>query len=92
VLVDANLCRYCAAKTKIQKTLIVSSIVDSVRESAPIGGFIKRIGSGEWIEVRRSQRLCFVCEAISLPSLSLFLSHATTKTGDSAAREKVRRR
>lgn len=50
VLVDANLDRYAETKSKIQKTLIVSSIIDSVREAA-VGGFVKRDAVLGWVEV-----------------------------------------
>ncbi|CAB9502262.1 Nitrilase family, member 2 [Seminavis robusta] len=52
ILVDANLAKYSAAKSKYDKTLIVSSIVDAVREAAQMGGFIKMdTKTKKWIEV-----------------------------------------
>lgn len=41
VLVEANLEKYTATKSKFQKTIIIASIVESVREAATLGGFIK---------------------------------------------------
>jgi hypothetical protein len=42
--------RYSKATTKLDKSLIVSSIVDTVRQASPHGGFIKKQG-GCWFEV-----------------------------------------
>jgi hypothetical protein len=42
--------RYSKATTKLDKSLIVSSIVDTVRQLSPGGGFIKKQG-GCWYEV-----------------------------------------
>jgi hypothetical protein len=42
--------RYSKAMTKIDKSLIVSSVVDTVRQASPDGGFIKKQG-GCWFEV-----------------------------------------
>lgn len=42
ILVDANLNKYSSTKSKMQKTLIVSSIVDAVRSASKIGGFVKQ--------------------------------------------------
>ena len=49
-LVDERLDEYCKATTKIAKSVIVSEIVDSVREASPNGGFVKEI-DGRWFEV-----------------------------------------
>jgi hypothetical protein len=48
--VSMNLERYSKATTKLDKSLIVSAIVDSVRQAAPDGGFIKKTGE-VWFEV-----------------------------------------
>jgi hypothetical protein len=48
--VSMNLERYSKATTKLDKSLIVSSIVEAVRQASPEGGFIKRQG-GCWFEV-----------------------------------------
>lgn len=53
VLVDANLDRYSACKSKFEKTLVVSSIIDTVRESSKIAGFVKQDPvTKDWTEVR----------------------------------------
>ena len=52
ILVETNLEKYSAAKTKFDKSLIVSSIVDAVREAGQGGGFIKQdIKTQTWVEV-----------------------------------------
>ncbi|CAB9502990.1 Nitrilase family, member 2 [Seminavis robusta] len=52
VLVNASLERYSATKSKMEKTLIVTSIVDSVREASPSGGFVKQDPKTKsWYEV-----------------------------------------
>lgn len=43
--------KYSNAKNKYEKTLIVSSIVDEVRERSPQGGFVKQEPDGLWYEV-----------------------------------------
>jgi len=50
-MIESNLERYSNAKSKIEKTLVVSNIVDSVRETSPCGGFVKREDEGRWYEV-----------------------------------------
>lgn len=42
--------KYEAAQSKLDKSLIVSTIVDSVRRATPNGGFVKEI-DGVWYEV-----------------------------------------
>jgi len=49
-LIQANLKQYSEAATKLAKSLIVSAIVDTVRQSSPDGGFVKQEG-GVWYEV-----------------------------------------
>ena len=49
-LIEAHLDKYEKATSKIDKSLIVSSIVDSVREASPNGGFVREDG-GRWFEV-----------------------------------------
>jgi hypothetical protein len=48
--VSMNLERYSKATTKLDKSLIVSSIVDTVRQASPDGGFLKK-QVGCWFEV-----------------------------------------
>lgn len=50
VIVKMHLERYSKAANKFEKSLIVSQVVDSVRESSPGGGFIKE-ARGRWYEV-----------------------------------------
>ena len=48
----ANLDRYSEASTKLEKSTIVSSILQTVRSQSPEGGFIKLDpASGTWQEV-----------------------------------------
>ena len=49
-IIDSNLEEYGKASTKLEKTSIVSSIVDDVREASPEGGFV-RCERGQWYEV-----------------------------------------
>jgi len=49
-MIEANLHKYSLATTKLEKSLIVSSIVQNVRESSPDGGFVKQ-EEGIWYEV-----------------------------------------
>jgi hypothetical protein len=52
VLVDANVDRYAAATNKMQKSMIVSSIVETVNEAAGAGGFVKRdSATNRWLHV-----------------------------------------
>lgn len=41
---------YSKAETKVDKSLLVSEIVDSVRGMSPNGGFVKKFGN-QWMEV-----------------------------------------
>ena len=41
---------YDEAPTKLEKTVIVSTILDDVRTASPNGGFIKKY-NGQWFEV-----------------------------------------
>jgi hypothetical protein len=50
-IIRQSLPRYNAAKTKMEKSLIVTSIVDAVRDSSPNGGFIKQDRNGMWYDV-----------------------------------------
>lgn len=52
VTIGMNLQRYLSASSKIEKTLVVMSIVDTIRESSPEGGFVKQHPTtGRWFEV-----------------------------------------
>jgi hypothetical protein len=48
--VERTLEQYSAASTKLEKSQIVSGIVDSIRESSRYGGFVKE-EDGRWFEV-----------------------------------------
>ena len=50
-LINQAMEQYSQAKNKYEKTLIVSSIVDEVRERSPGGGFVKQESDGFWHEV-----------------------------------------
>jgi hypothetical protein len=50
VAVEFAIDRYSEASTKIEKSLVVSKIVESIREKSPDGGFVKK-ESGRWFEV-----------------------------------------
>ena len=50
-MVAMNLPRHVQAKTRMEKTLLVDSIVDQIREASPNGGFIKKDSDGHWYEV-----------------------------------------
>lgn len=49
-MIEASLPRYSRAATKLEKSAIVSSIVDAVRHASPDGGFIKQ-DKGTWFRV-----------------------------------------
>ena len=49
-IIELNLPKYNEAKSKVDKSLIVSSIIESIRESSPHGGFVKE-ENGQWFEV-----------------------------------------
>ncbi|CAB9506441.1 Nitrilase family, member 2 [Seminavis robusta] len=49
-LVDENLQKYAEASSKLEKSLIVSAIIEDIRMSSPEGGFVK-CEKGRWYEV-----------------------------------------
>lgn len=49
-LVQSNLERYQSAESKKDKTMIVSSIVDSIRSTSPPGKFVRKQKDGRWYE------------------------------------------
>ena len=52
MLIQESVERYEQSETKLEKSIIVSQIIESVREGCPEGGFVKRdIKSGRWYEV-----------------------------------------
>jgi hypothetical protein len=51
-LVETFLPAYAKASCKVEKSVVVSNIVDAVRRSSPNGGFVKQDEvSGNWMEV-----------------------------------------
>lgn len=49
-MIEMNLAKYKDAKSKNDKSYIVSSIIDSIRDASPHGGFVKE-DNGKWYEV-----------------------------------------
>ena len=49
-LVNSKLDEYSMARSKLQKSAIVTDIVDMIRRGSPEGGFVKE-KNGEWYEV-----------------------------------------
>lgn len=49
-LIAKQLPKYAAAQTKREKSKVVSLIVDTIRNSSPLGGFVKQV-NGKWVEV-----------------------------------------
>ena len=43
--------KYAKATTKIEKSIIVTEIVEMVRDKTPDGGFVKKMADGNWYEV-----------------------------------------
>ena len=52
-LIQASLGQYIISSTKVEKTLLVTSIIKLIEQSSPEGGFIKRI-NGAWYKVSSS--------------------------------------
>ena len=50
--VQEALTRYSQAESKVEKSILVSQIVDAVRKASPLGGFVKQLDEdGLWYEV-----------------------------------------
>jgi hypothetical protein len=49
-IVESKMDVYSQAKTKLEKTVIVSQIIDGVRQTQPAGGFLREEDE-EWVEV-----------------------------------------
>lgn len=71
-LVQARLQDYSNATTKLEKSTIISSIVDQVRQNSGLGGFVKKdplTGSisecGDFIAVSRNRRFVAAFAAMS---------------------------
>ena len=50
-MIDEQIDTYAKAKSKLEKSIIVSSIVTAVREASPHGGFVREGSNGTWYEV-----------------------------------------
>lgn len=48
--IESQMDRYSSTGTKLEKSLIVSHIVDEIRQASPGGGFVKQ-EKGRWLEV-----------------------------------------
>jgi len=49
-IIERHMEEYAKASTKFEKSIIVTQIVDQVRQASPSGGFIRR-DNGRWYEV-----------------------------------------
>eukprot|EP00542_Grammatophora_oceanica_P018980 CAMPEP_0194049290 /NCGR_PEP_ID=MMETSP0009_2-20130614/30234_1 /TAXON_ID=210454 /ORGANISM="Grammatophora oceanica, Strain CCMP 410" /LENGTH=193 /DNA_ID=CAMNT_0038695403 /DNA_START=238 /DNA_END=819 /DNA_ORIENTATION=+ len=51
-IIDEKLSTYSSAKSKLEKSVVVSSIVDTIRAKSPNGSFVKHdTSTGTWYEV-----------------------------------------
>lgn len=50
-MIKMNLPKYSQASTKLDKSLLVSSIIRAVRQASPDGGFVREEDDGSWYEV-----------------------------------------
>lgn len=84
ILCELNLHKYEAAQSKTEKSVIVMSIVDAVREAAGIGGFVRQV---RFVPAQRTNNttrtLTPVFSSQDLSSKQWF------EVGDVIAREKV---
>lgn len=53
VILEMKLKSYAKAKSKLEKSLIVSNVIDTIREASPVGSFVKQ-ERGQWYEVSDS--------------------------------------
>lgn len=72
-MIKDRLSKYSEAKSKIEKSLIVTSVVDSVRDNTPDGGFVKEIEKGVWVEVGGKRLFPVNCTGCNVRSLHIFL-------------------
>jgi hypothetical protein len=90
IMVETSLEKYRTSSSKLDKSLIVSSIVDAVRQASPYGGFVRE-ENGVWYEVgdhvareKVGQRYVvdrFFCQSIGnklLPPLRMALQSVPT--------------
>ena len=52
-LVEQQCSQYANAPSKVAKSLVVTSIVETVRKASPVGGFVRKI-NGRWHEMAES--------------------------------------
>ncbi|CAB9519758.1 Nitrilase family, member 2 [Seminavis robusta] len=104
-IIRQSLPQYNAAKTKLEKSLIVTSIVDSVRDYSPDGGFVKQDSNGEWYDVgdalarekigqsiRDQAKSLTVCVFLLSPDLVVFqvqVQHQSQEAAPQGSREKA---
>lgn len=76
---------YVAARTKLEKTQVIASVVDKVRRESPGGGFVKRdFHTGLWFEIgddKARDKVCLILLylVVSNPAvLKLFESYPLT--------------
>jgi len=50
-MIELSIEQYSKANSKLEKSLIVTSIVGAVRDVASGGGFVKKEDNGRWVEV-----------------------------------------
>ena len=66
-LVKSHMEEYNMARNKMQKSMIVSRIVDQVRRESPSGGFVRQDDKGTWCQVTDSiarERVGQVCRQL----------------------------
>jgi hypothetical protein len=51
LLVANSMHSYVEAKSRVDKTAIVQTIVEQIREASPNGGFVRKDDFGEWYEI-----------------------------------------
>lgn len=49
-LIESRLSAYSSASSKLEKSLVVTEVVDLIREKSPLGGFVRQV-DGKWYEV-----------------------------------------
>ena len=50
-IIEATVHKYSQVKSRIQKSIIVADIVESIRSASPHGGFVKPHGKNRWVQV-----------------------------------------
>ena len=70
-LIKSILPRYCATLSKVEKTILVTSVINRVEQASPEGGFVKEI-NGQWYKVSESYAREKIGQRL-VPLLSAFL-------------------